>query len=939
MYKIFLSYGHADRVRASRVYSELLRLGQTVWMDEAPPDAGDTSFLGVPTGERHREVIAEAIRESATFLICDSPSWRESEYCRVTELGEALAHGCRLAVLADPSAEQPLRLDAIHSGDENLAELVAELEESVEPLLARVRLDELRRDGVGPDSWVKGLFRQPQGTRDAETVLAVAPGIDFPPVPEVLSAYAHQVLAWSRVRQRRTRRVVTTLVALLTALAAVAVAGGAFSVHDASRARALQRAATSMELAAESVMAEQPLAAQLAQSAWATDQNSQSRSALALATSSVRRTRIIPIAPVPSAPRIAGLADGGFAVIYSNRVRLLNPDGGLRSEVELLGKPARNSPIVVDDEGLLMVVPASGSSDATLLRVSTAEARVSETPMPTVTALGGMGPRVVVGDRAGNVGWLSSDGTTFEKRASVQSAVSALDAQGDVAVVLSQDSTVTAFSTRGNRWTKVWSTALPGVGPAVLVPSPQEPDQPDGTVWSSGSALMNAVPSLNRVVMCGGMTHVLRGTRAPYSGALHEAIDANGHFAGLATSALTTTYACDGEDLIGTGTLSSRLTTYRAGQTAPSGLVTSADRFRGSAVATTTDNRLVSVVTSGEIRVAGDLAAEQREAGASMFSVPLGARAVLAQDLVGDLWLVDFDKPSKNLGHLAIPATAALQGQDFALLAAGFRMVRVDRNGITGRWSFPAGWHTWTLTQGGETVLTATDRTITTMSTQDGRTLSTLNVPLAVGETLQNIETDGTAVYAQTSDQRLLRLDETGAVTATWTDPRSNRFQFAARAAGRQGVVVASRNGVVSLLDGQLKPIAERYVGAMGAYLQSGTVEDVVALALQRRAVVILDGSSLELRHDLESIPLLDGVSLSPDGSSLLMTQAYLRSTNGVIDPIDSIRLQSSLNHSWPALNTGQEDRAAGMMLIPLMPDAARPAKSVSSPGAISSPR
>ena len=57
MYKIFLSYGHSDKERASDVYRQLTELGQTVWMGEAPTDSnGPVAFLGIPAGHEFHDL-------------------------------------------------------------------------------------------------------------------------------------------------------------------------------------------------------------------------------------------------------------------------------------------------------------------------------------------------------------------------------------------------------------------------------------------------------------------------------------------------------------------------------------------------------------------------------------------------------------------------------------------------------------------------------------------------------------------------------------------------------------------------------------------------------------------------------------------------------------------------------------------------------------------
>lgn len=931
MYKIFISYAHAEKDRADRVYRTLLSLGQTVWMDEATADRTDlaapgSDFLGVPAGQRHAEVIADAIGESATFLICDSLAWRDSEYCH-EELRAAQVQGTRIVVLDAPALD-PLSVEALHGDDDRLDDVVATLEQRAELALAHLRLDQARRATTKHPGWWGRLFGNSGRLADANLVLTEPPGVDAPRTRPELTAFATQVVRAAAAGRRSRLRVSLTLLVVLALLASVAGWLGLRASRDAAAAVASEHRAESLYLASQSLAAGLPESLPLAERAWAADHNPDSRSALAVARSARRLTEVTKVSDTYAPRQLLQLDDGRFAITDRSRLIVVDPAGGQRTIAlsRNLGAAA-----IAEVDGWIYAVPVNNVGVGQLVRTSIADGSQVISKIVGVTAMAAADGVVWIATKDGRIGRYDADADALSTAATLGAQVTALEVTGTLVRALTIDRDLVVLSRTGDLLSKLSTVKLDSVKAAV----PRSDIGPDQLPGSDQTAVFRvpdhsslAVAS-DRIMTCGSTTHVLLGLRIlSFTSILHIGFDQAGTpVTPFARVGAATSLACQPDgDLLGAGLLQGRPVVFAGGQTAPADFITVADRFGATAVAPLREGGVAVIDSNGLLKQVRTDRPTTRALGTVSFVASVG-NSFIAQDLNGDLVRIDGNRPAIRVGHLSDALRWTISRAGTTIAGSDRVVYRLAEGGITGQWALPGPVSSFSLDSEGKQALLLIDDRILVQPLDATPHRYVPEPSLRTDERLIDLAMDSGALFAKTSKGRILRLDPaTGKVIASWEVNGSVRLLIDVRPGPAVGVVVHTSDGIVRLLDANLHELAARPLGVPGGVLQSSVATGLVMTTIQPGRVIVLDGESLELRQEIEpNASLLPNsqILLTADGDAVGIINNYTRGTSDSL--VDMVQLRDTVTQSGvlPPLGRGEEQRSAQLDRYPICLDCA----------------
>lgn len=921
MYKIFLSHAHADLARASAIYRRLLALGQTVWMDESPLDPESShGFVGIPAGQPHREVIAEAIAESAAFLICDSPAWRASDYCQ-DELAMAQEAGVRIAVL-NPRTGDALDLPAVRGADDALPALVEVLERDVEIALAHIRLDEARQ-GKRAQPWWHAMFGDHERLADATHVLTTVPGPGVPTARPELTDYAREVTTSAMTGRRRRRRATLGLLAVLTGLAILATVAGIDASRDAAAAAAAARRATSIDLAAESLAAAQPDSVALANRAWETDRNSESRSAMAVAAAAARAVEVSRFPGVSRPYQLIELDDGRFAVSQAIELFVGAPDR----------EPTRIA--LTDSIGQNPLYHAGGAlyarriTNDILVRIPLDGRPPSRSAVPSVTAIAKHDGTIWLATNAGVVGTYDPEADRLNPVVTVELPVTALDVTSEDVVVLTRNAKLFRFERTAAGLNRRGVTELT----ALTAPAPSPQIGPD---WRSGDSdgvrRLASAPGfsqrtyLDRVITCGTTTHVLLGSRRfGFAAAVHLALNGDSTPVLPITNDIgITSLACTAAgELIGAGYGRLGPAVFRPGQLTPAGLITSANRLGYAAITRLADGRYAAIDSNSNLIRSTEGGAVSRSLGTASFLMPT-SDSILAQDIDGTLFTVDRDGATAAVGRLREPLRTHLGRPGAALAMSADAMYLIGPHGVERRWRQPSDVvAARSLDFEGRTALVLLPDRIRVFPLDGGPTRDVPLPSLDDGDALADIAMTHGILFASTRGGRVVRLDPvSGAIQATWMPPRLGRLLIEVRPTDDAGLVVFGSDGVVRLLDENLAVTASRYLGASAGLLASNVKAKSVLTVTAGSRLHLLDGRTLEPRQAFDATGL-DNAFLSADGTQVIEAAYYRRAVYGAVPVMMRLREQAAATGRVPAPKKDENESEATITITPTCADCA----------------
>lgn len=922
LYKIFVSYAHANAVRAVQVFTDLVEAGQTVWMDEVnrPESEEFQDFVGVPAGQRHRDVIEQAIRESAAFVVVDSRAWRASQYCQ-EELAIARAAGKRVAVLAE-STLPPLAIDGISVLGDDIDGLVARLEVHVDVALAHTRLEQTRQ-GVSHPHWVARLLGEPERLADATLLLSTEPAPDVPrPTPEQL-AFATTVVETAQQQRRVRARVATGFVAVLSALVVLTSWAAVTAGQDAVRAEAASRLSRSLEASEQAIRGSGSQARALAGLAWALDQNSESRSAVSVTAAADRLLRVLPAPNMPDLKQLVSLPGGWFVASDGRRLVTLHAEDRETTTSENLPRVIGKTPLVASGHYVVAISRADDVGRRELYRYQFQTGEVLWSRLTGVTALGPGPDEAWLGYDDGSVGRYVPESDAVEVLGQANGPVTAIAATPHAVVALTADARVHSWERQ--RTDSEWTVDL------ARIEAPMPGADRAGPDSFADDKLASRLPTgdtrqldLDRVVVCGDRVHVLVGsTHTGFPSSNHITLTTSGVAVTPFRSTPASSFACYGEgSLVGAGAFMTEIAVRGSDRGFPEGLLSMDDRFDASAVAAT-DHGFAVMTGQGELRISGTDPATVRNVGAASFVAPV-ADGFLLQDLTGGLWFVRGTEAAARLGTLNVPLGRSHALRDGVVATGGSRLYQLGSEGVVRHWPLADGITSIAISADGDTALLVAPKEITLRPLSEAPSRTVELAGLREDESARQAVMDGEDLYVWTSDNRLVRLDATGTLRSAWENTGLNRAVLAARPGLSEGVVVAGSDGVARVLDREFRLVAARAVGAVGALMLTSPDAGMVAVVLQAGRLMILDGETLEVRQVVSFAPKgPSDIQLSTDGRLLAVFEPYVRvrpSSNGVSAyvPEREYRTNATVTGVFPELAADQEDVPGRLTVVPI---------------------
>lgn len=929
MFKIFLSYAHVDVELAMSIYRRLVGRGNTVWMDDARPDASHAAeeFVGVPAGESHRTVIENAIGLSATFLICDSPAWRASEYCR-EELVMARNAGTRLAVLSDPSLPQLLPDDqALTNSD--LGDLSARLEERVDLALAHVRFRAGIHTAQGRKSWKDLILGETENLRDARLVLASRPTPDSPRISEDIRSRAQSVVVGAAMLRRRRRRISFGLIAILLVLALLSIGASVRSTRDSTRARELALNSQSIDIASQSLRAMGWNALSLATDAWELDQNPESQSALSVARCATEQIVVNNVTPIVPARQVSGLP--GERWLVNNKKELILFDRfGNTIDRQSFRFAVDDVPLVISgDEAYVLSSDDHGNRALQIYSAGAKSLRFNFIGGARVIGSGPDGEVWIVTD-SGDVGLYNREAFSVDFSGTITGEPTAIAATASSVSVLNSEGLLQSLLREGSQLSPLWTLDLTELSVPIPEVGPADPDQP---ATDSTSANLNLdqtrAPGLDRLIWCGEQLHVLIGQQHEFATIVtpnprHISLHPDGTPASpFGTMKNSSSFACQTSGaLLGLAYGRTKPAESQPGQAVPISLVCSSDRLRSTAIGARQD-ALAAMTHLGELRITGSLTPTARQVGGAYLAWAV-QEGVLLQDLIGNLWLINGSEPASFVGTLNTPLARPKTRGTGAVATSGRTLFQLDSSGIRNQWLQPERIDLLELADDGMTAVLLTDTAIRLQPLSDASAVTVPIPELNLDETIQGLALDGSAIFVRTNQGRVLRLNEDGSVRGVWGGERVSGF--VPRPGPSEGVVVASRDGVLRLLDGDLNQLAARPVGAPGKYIDMSDTTGLIAVATQASKLLVLDGETLGLTQVESAPPPNDPyylLSFGSAGDALITFRPYLRTSpnaNGLATYVDmnSIFRESALTGIYPQVGEGEEADAAALEFRPL---------------------
>ncbi|MDI9627031.1 MAG: toll/interleukin-1 receptor domain-containing protein [Acidobacteriota bacterium] len=931
MFKIFLSYAHVDVEFAMSVYRRLVGRGNTVWMDDARPDASHAAeaFVGVPAGESHRTVIENAIGLSATFLICDSPAWRASEYCR-EELVMARNAGTRIAVLSDPNLSQLLSDDqALANSD--LDHLSDQLQERIDSALAHVRFRADMKTAQGRKSWKDLILGETENLRDARLILASRPTPDSPRISEDIRSRAQSVVVRAAMLRRRRRRISFGLIAILLVLALLSIGASARSTRDSTRARELALNSQSIDIASQSLRAMGWNALSLAKDAWELDQNPESQSALSVARCATEQIVVNNVTPIVPARQVSGLPGERWLVNNKKKLILFDRFGNTIDRQSFL-LAVDDVPLVIsgDEAYVLSSVDDHGNRTLQIYSAGAKSLRFNFIGGARVIGSGPDGEVWIVTD-SGDVGLYNREAFSVDFSGTITGEPTAIAATASSVSVLNSEGLLQSLLREGSQLSPLWTLDLSELSVPIPEVGPADPDQP---ATDSTSANLNLdqtrAPGLDRLIWCGEQLHVLIGQQHEFATIVtpnprHISLHPDGTPASpFGTMKNSSSFACQTSGaLLGMAYGRTKPAESQPGQAVPISLVSSSDRFRSTAIGARQD-ALAAMTDLGELRITGSLTPTVRQVGGAYLAWAV-QEGVLLQDLIGNLWLINGSEPASFVGTLNTPLARPKTRGTGAVATSGRTLFQLDSSGIRNQWLQPERIDLLELADDGMTAVLLTETAIRLQPLSDASAVTVPIPELNLDETIQGLALDGSAIFVRTNQGRVLRLNEDGSVRGVWGGERVSGF--VPRPGPSEGVVVASRDGVLRLLDGDLNQLAARPVGALGKYIDMSDTTGLIAVATQASKLLVLDGETLELTQ-VESAPSPDDsyyylLSFGSAGDTLITFRPYLRTSSNSYGQTTYVNMNSIIRESvhsgtYPQKDESEDENNATLESRPL---------------------
>lgn len=845
MHDFFVSYAHEEGPRAQAVVAQLRRLGQTVWLDEAPIGDDGDQLAGIPAGQRHWDVIQAGIDQAATFLALDSAAWRRSGYCR-RELEHARAVGKRVASLGR-GGEQPLADVHAGSATDDPADVLRALEPGDEAARAHARLHAELVGASGRRSWTSTLLQTREQTRDAELVSTADPSSTGLTVSPGLAEFCRSLLAAGRRRRRTLRSVLAGGLAVVLVLALLAVLGRQTTVSQRDQAGLAAGRAVSLQLASKALSASSTASGlSLARQAVRSQSTSAARGVLVQLESRARYLRQASVRPFAYLAAAVS-ADGGTAVlanldsfvvvdmrtgssrslaapesIMMNRV-VLSPDGTeayamtQRHDLLCIDVPKRNIQMAVTSDVADLAVQPDGS-----LWWATAGGDVVHTH--------------------------GCPGDSSAERYRVPSSVGAFAVlpQGGGLAVMSADYVLSTY-------------ALPAV--------------PAGTTQAQQLVARSAVPLAglsssdpqhwsvdatrhgpDQVLVCGSTLHVAAetgGTSSLFSGWYARFDLAGAPAGGRAFLGPTQGLACSPEGgAWGVPGLTTRAHGLPDGSAYPVGVVDGQDAGSEVVVADSADHSHTVVVHSGgRVDVLESSTAPWgRTVGTATVAIPVSEGTVVVDDDGSVHW--QRGAADTVVGRVGAPpapsAVVALPGR--ALVGSGTSVVELTANGV-GR-SLPVPVPVDVLSSspdGSQLVLEGEGRWFTTPASLGGQVQEIRPPGLSSGETITSLTRDGDRLVTGTTFGRL--------VVSTLEGKALHEVQI--RVAGPvvsvvrrdHGVAAIGQDGILRSYDASLRLERSVMFGAGGLALREAADGRTLVLALTDFSVWAGDPTSLQVQQ------------------------------------------------------------------------------------------
>jgi hypothetical protein len=865
MHDFFLSYASVERARADEVRDRLVRAGRTVWIDAAEPSDREPTGGGIPAGQRHWEVIAEAIDQSCTFLVLYSADWMASDYCR-KELDHAVAVGKRVVMteFASSGTAEGAAAAFISTQDDTITDALAKLEAGDDVAAAQARLQADLTDTAddGRSTWFRSDASR---ARDAETLLtADRPSLGLT-LTDDLSHFCQDVLAAAR----RFRQVlVASLMAVLLvigSLTAIALIDRQSALLGRDRSASAESHARSLLLARQAVETTSTAQAlRTARSAVQAEANLSSRSALSRIEATARYRQTLQLDQGRSLA--AAVSDDGRSALVAR------PNGLLLVDVVLGSVKVLTS---VDRLGQLAALSADGSvgvvtdSAARLLCVDTHQGTIISSAADQVVD--------VKIQQDGTTWWMSTSGDLYKSHGCPTSGPAPLVRAGAaLGFELSRDSTRVFVLTSDVAVDTYDVPAIAGTNEPARVAHLSLIGLPVKGGFNKVIGPDPRVPS--SVTRCGTQIHVLTGVlgRTTLPTSAHASIDLDGALSTHLSQNLQMTGSGCGpdDDAWAAPALGSSPLQLPDSGHYPPGIIDERDR-PGWAIVGNSVGRTTEIVAhpDGRIDILVRAALPWGRLGDRAVTIPLSDGQVLASQDGQIIWR-DAEGRERPIGALGGPPGFNTTGtRQRAYLTAGSVVVEVGHGRVLRTFNMPGPVETLSSSAPDDDVVVGGDGWWRHLRGTAETPPEVLLPPsgLDSGERVLFMHADGDRLLETTNYGRILLADSNGEIKA----------EVAARVAGPtaaafladHSVVAITADGMLRSFSPDLRPLRSTLIGSGGIKLDVSASGTAMVVGLGDFSVWVVDPATLEPQQRIAiETPDVRRIWLSPDGSFLQRT-------------------------------------------------------------------
>jgi hypothetical protein len=848
MADLFLSYSHSEAEIAVATRQTLLSQGLTVWMDDATGGVDDIEAVGIPVGERHWNVILDAIAACPTFIVLDSPAWRESSYC-LNELGRAVDLGHRVALISDGPEQWPYH-DRVPQGvlsclPHDVPHLGTLLVPDQDLAWAAVRL---RIDRGSRPLRLFGLLGALDSWPPAKIVLEAAPGLrpSSPVIGPDLLERARVASDRRDAQQRARRRGLIGLVLVLSLLASASVIAGVGAAQSKVAAEQAAKVSRAENLANASLTtASTSEALSMAKLAAALHKSPGTRDALAIATAQAARVVSVPItadAYVSAATTTSGL---WVAAASSSAIVTLNTITGAqrRAGATLAGRMAFSG----DGSRVAALEGSSGSvAGVELFDPETGEVtRLIDSTVVDVVA--GEGSTVWLAHGDGQVEQL--DVVSLERRTRVPahgSRVAAFDVTKTKITVLTVDAILTRFDIATGLLD--WSTDLREASFPAADPMLSASDVVQSFIPLGQSRTPAGTNRGDLVRDCGSAINLALGWRTALLVTHHTlSVDASGKpIAPPSATQYPFGGAClsDGSAWVG-GMLTTTSVTIPEGRWAPYGTTRASDRFSNVVVGTGWATAPAVIVhTEGWLQIVG-APVLTRDVGPS--DQVIAATGGVHVRRAGSIWEVPYATgatskiaDADSLDVMETPCgTVSLTASSLTVVAGGSTGLAIP---LTDDLSLLGA------SSAGCRFMFLKGHAIQVTDLLTGKSIE-VPITLAAGESLYGAICSDTEVVFSTTHARVVRVDLSGTQLSQY---QGSTYGPQPLAYGPESsILVFDPDGYVRRLGSTMQVMGQAYLGYGGNGLRSSQ-DGSTALALDTGGSGWeLDGSTLAIRQRL----------------------------------------------------------------------------------------